>query len=55
LASSLISDLLYGLKGTDVPTVAVAALLLMVVAIGAGFSPARRASRVDPRIALRYE
>jgi predicted permease len=55
LASSLISDLLYGLKGTDVPTIAVAALLLMVVAICAGFSPARRASRVDPLIALRYE
>jgi ABC-type lipoprotein release transport system permease subunit len=55
LASRLISDLLYGLKGTDVPTVAVAVLLLMVVAIGAGCSPPRRASRVDPILALRYE
>jgi ABC-type lipoprotein release transport system permease subunit len=43
------------LKDTDVPTIAVAALLLLVVAIGSGFSPAHRASRVDPPIALRYE
>ena len=55
LASSVISDLLYGLKTTDVPTITVAALLLIGVAVCAGFFPARRAARVDPMVALRYE
>ncbi|MGH9776167.1 MAG: ABC transporter permease [Candidatus Acidiferrales bacterium] len=54
-ASSVISDLLYGLKATDGPTIAIAAALLIAVSTLAGFLPARRATRVDPIVALRYE
>jgi predicted permease len=55
LASSIISELLYGLKGNDGVTIAAAVLVLIVVCLGAGFLPARRATRVDPVTALRYE
>jgi predicted permease len=54
-AASVFSGLLFGLKTTDVTTVAIASLLLMAVAAFAGFLPARRASRVEPTVALRYE
>jgi predicted permease len=55
LASGVLSDLLYGLKTTDVPTITVTALLIIAVAVCAGFLPARRAAKVDPLVALRYE
>ena len=46
---------LYGIKASD-PTIAVASMLvLVVVAALAGFIPARRASRIDPILALHYE
>ena len=48
-------SLLYGYEGTDPLVVATVAVLLTVVALGAGFIPALRASRADPRGALRYE
>jgi len=54
-AASVISDLLYGLKATDVTTVGIAVVLLVAVAALAGFLPARRASRIEPTVALRYE
>ncbi len=54
-ASSVIFDLLFGIKANDVSTMVLATILLMVVAIFAGFLPARRAMRVDPMVALRYE
>jgi predicted permease len=54
-AARLISTLLYGLKPTDPLTMAAAALLMVAVAALAGYIPARRASRVDPMVALRYE
>jgi predicted permease len=54
-ASRLISTLLFGLKPTDPMTIAVAALLMVAAAALAGYVPARRASRVDPMTALRYE
>jgi ABC-type antimicrobial peptide transport system permease subunit len=47
--------MLYGVKPTDVLIIAGSALLLIAVALVAGFLPARRASRIDPMIALRHE
>jgi predicted permease len=54
-ASQLVATLLFGLAGTDSITIAAAIAVMSVVAALAGFLPARRASRVDPMIALRYD
>jgi predicted permease len=51
----LIASQLFGLSANDPVTIAMAALVLMIVAAVAGGLPARRASRVDPMIALRHE
>jgi predicted permease len=48
-------SLLFGLQGYDPLVILSAALVLSAVAFGAGYLPARRASRVDPMHALRYE
>jgi predicted permease len=53
--SKLISSLLFGLGFADLPVMAGAALLMLVVAALAGYLPARRATNVDPTIALRTE
>jgi macrolide transport system ATP-binding/permease protein len=54
-ASRLVESLLYGVKPGD-PTSLVTAVATMVIsAIAAGYAPARRASRIDPLVALRHE
>jgi len=55
LLSSTINGMLYGIKPTDISLFMGATISLIAIALLAAFLPARRASRVDPMVALRYE
>jgi len=50
-----VSALLFGASSSDVLTIAVLAVLLLLVALAACYIPARRAMRVDPMVALRHD
>ena len=54
-AGRYLESVLFGLQPTDARAIAVAAAVLLTVALGAAYMPARRASRVDPLVALRTE
>jgi len=53
--SRVIASQLFEVAATDVPTYVAAVLVLMAVAAAACYFPARRATRIDPLVALRYE
>ena len=55
LGAHWMSPILFGVAPTDAAYLVVAVLIMAGVALLAGFLPARRASRVDPIVALRYE
>jgi predicted permease len=54
-ATRLLSSMLFGVKTTDAATISTAIIMMCATALAAGYLPARRAMRVDPMVALRYE
>lgn len=55
LSSRLFASMLFGLSRTDPAAMAIVIAILVAIALLASYIPARRATKVDPMIALRYE
>jgi putative ABC transport system permease protein len=55
VVTQLMSTLLFGVKPNDPLTFAAVSVILATVTLAASYLPARRATRVDPLVALRYE
>jgi ABC-type antimicrobial peptide transport system permease subunit len=55
LAGRLFSSMLFGLKATDPLSMVLVVAVLLAITLLASYIPARRATKVDPMIALRYE
>ena len=53
LLTRAMSSMLFGVGTVDIPTFVAVAVTVAIVAFAAAFIPARRASRVDPMVALR--
>jgi ABC-type antimicrobial peptide transport system permease subunit len=55
LCTRVINSMLFGLQNTDPLALVIVVVVLAAVGAVAGLIPARRATRVDPMVALRYE
>ena len=54
-SSKFIGSFLFGMKPNDPLAIATAVTVLIAAAVAAGYAPARRASKIDPMVALRHE
>jgi len=55
VSSRLVGSVLFGVRPSDPITIAAAVVVMIAIAALATYMPARRAARLDPTVALRYE